>query len=175
MYQFKHLGFLLFCICPLLWKWISSIFKPMYKYMYIYVNVHESIKNNCHCCQQLLQTAWAYNAGKVHMEDKRLLSNLELGETKVLPQWSAPMKTQHNGFRPWEFSRSDSAPILLNGRRTSTLINTERFPPTVSSCRFNVKKKRDKLQGFSHTMSSDLSNCSIPRSLFWPCWPRTLT
>lgn len=32
--------------------------------------------------------------------DKRILLNLELGETKVLPQWSAPMKTQHNGFHP---------------------------------------------------------------------------
>lgn len=178
MYQFKHLGFLLFCIRLLLWKWywISSSFKPIYKYMYIYVNVYACIKEIVIVanspCRQCGRTTQAKCTGGTK-ESSQTLS-------------SAKQKFCHNEALPWKHNTMDSIlenPLGLIHPDSSELPvrkHVDKHPafPT-DGVKLSIicqgKKNRDKLQGFSRTMSSELSNCSMPRSLFWPRWPCALT
>lgn len=81
------------------------------------------------------------------------------GQRNPLKPWarrnksSATMKCSHENTTQWIPSLRIHSVwftlILLNYRCASTLINTERFPPTVSSCLLYVKEKKTRqITGF---------------------------
>lgn len=167
MYHFEHLDFLLF--------WIysrnsgancSHFLKLLYKCMYTCVNVCASMKT-CDCRHQPQQTAWAHDAGKVQRgEQKHPLTTAARWNKGSATMRRSNGNTQHNGSHPWESSQCDSSEWP---RRTSTMINSEGLPPTVSNCLLYVKgKQRKKLQGFSLTMSLRVVKALHAETLVWP-------